>query len=484
MTTVAEKRPAARGRNRRLERVWAFIGGASVRTKILGIVLTLTIVLGLGITWQVRSIMHSIFFDELDSRGLSVAGDLAVRSADPILANDQYILYQLLNDAAARHPDVLYVFIHDVDDKILAHTFGDKGFPTDLLGSDVQSNIDSQGSAARTAMFASDEGIVHEFTAPIPGGQVGVVHVGLTEKHLQANVKAITGRMLLTTLIVALFGVLAAMLLTWLLTRPILHLVDTTRQIGQGNLQARALHWADDEIGDLADAFNQMVDDLRTSRRAVREKEAARTRLLEQLITVQEEERKRIARELHDGVGQSLASLILGMKLACQLDDVQEMQTKSEQMRVTASHMLEEVRLLGRQLRPSVLDDLGLEAALERYVAEFTRQYPDVVVDLHCNLTARPPASTEISLYRIIQEAMTNAARHGHGSTLSVLLSDRNGRVQAIIEDDGVGFDPVKSRRASDSVGIHGMVERAELVGGRLDIESSEDGTTVYVDIP
>ena len=125
-----------------------------------------------------------------------------------------------------------------------------------------------------------------------------------------------------------------------------------------------------------------------------------------------------------------------------------------------------------------------MEAALERYVAEFSLQYPNVDVDLHCNLTTRLPTSTEISLYRIIQEAMTNAARHGHGQTLSVLLSARNGRVQTIVEDDGVGFDPDEARRTGQSVGIHGMVERAELIGGRLDIESNEGGTTVYVDVP
>ena len=467
-----------------LEWAWTLIGGVSVRTKILGIVLTLTIVLGLGVTWQVRAVMDQVFLDELDNRGLSVASDLAARSADPILLNDNYALYQLLNDTVVLHPDVLYAFIHDADKMILAHTFGNEGFPSELLTLEERNGLESLGGVVRTVTFASNEGVIHEFAAPILDGQAGAVHLGLTENRLHGEVNAVTGRMLLTTLVVALAGVLAAMMLTWLLTRPILHLVETTRQVGQGNLTARAPHWADDEIGDLADAFNQMVDELSVSQQAVREKEAARSRLLEQLITVEEEERKRIARELHDGVGQSLASLILGMKLASQMDTVDGMRQHSEEMRVSAASALDEVRLLGRQLRPSVLDDLGLEAALERYAAEFSLQYPDLDVDLHCGLSARLPSSTEISLYRIIQEAMTNAARHGQGHTVSVLLSTRSGRVQAIIEDDGVGFDPAEARRTGASVGIHGMVERAELVGGRLDIESNAGGTTVYVDVP
>jgi signal transduction histidine kinase len=79
---------------------------------------------------------------------------------------------------------------------------------------------------------------------------------------------------------------------------------------------------------------------------------------------------------------------------------------------------------------------------------------------------------------------MTNAARHGQANTVSVLLSTRNGRVQAIIEDDGCGFDPVAARRSKDSVGLHSMAERAELLGGELNIESSREGTTVYVEAP
>lgn len=466
------------------EEMWSRIGGVSVRTKILGIVLTLTILLGLGITWQVRAAMNQVFFDELDRRGLSVASDLAARSTDPILLNDIYALHQLLTDTVTVHPDVLYAFLIDADGQIIAHTFGETGFPGELLSLERRSTTSMPENAVHVATFSSDEGIVHEFAAPIWGNGLGTAHLGLTETRLHGVVNGVTGQMLLTTLAVSLVGVFAAMLLTWLLTQPILHLVEMTKQVGQGNLLAHAPHWADDEIGALADAFNQMVADLRIGRQAISEKEAARTRLLEQLITAQEEERKRIARELHDGVGQSLTSLLLGMKLACQVDDVEMMRQKSEEMRIFASNTLEDVRLLSRQLRPSVLDDLGLQAALQRYATEFGLQHPHITVDLHCNLSTRLPATTEITLYRIIQEAMTNAARHAGGHTVSVLLSARNGRVQVIIEDDGIGFDPDKVRRASGSVGIHGMIERAELVGGWLDVESGTDGTTVYVDIP
>ncbi len=467
-----------------MDRIWAQVGSVSVRTKILGIVLTLTTILGLGITWQVRSVMERVFISELENRGTSVVSDLASRSTDPILLNDTYALYQLLTDTVTNHPDALYAFVQDRKGQVVAHTFGDTGFPTGLWTLETMRNPPAGSEATiRQVLYVSNEGRVHEFAAPIFDGRSGVVHLGLTENRLHGIVNAVTGQMLLTTLIVALAGIAAATLLTWLLTQPILNLVETTRQVGSGDLTVRAPHWADDEIGALADAFNQMVSDLSASQRAIAEKDAARTRLLEQLITAQEEERKRIARELHDGVGQALTSMIVGIKVACQQDSSADMQAQAEEVRRVAAETLEQVRLLSRQLRPSVLDDLGLSAALDRYAAEFSQLYPNLTVDVHCDLTQRLPPTIEIILYRVIQEAMTNAARHSKGSTVSVLVTQRGDHIQAIIEDNGEGFDYAATLRSGRSVGIHGMAERIELVGGTLNIESGEDGTTVYVDL-
>ena len=110
----------------------------------MGIVLALTIVLGLGVTWQVRSVMQRVFISELENRGISVAGDLAARSVDPILLNDTYALYQLLTETVANHPDTLYAFVIDSSDHVLAHTFGDSGFPVALHSGNLQFTHDGQ----------------------------------------------------------------------------------------------------------------------------------------------------------------------------------------------------------------------------------------------------------------------------------------------------------------------------------------------------
>ena len=467
------------------ERAWRAIGGVSVRTKILGIVLALTVLLGLGITWQVRAVMQRTFFSELDNRGLSVASDLAARSVDPILLSDTFGLYQLLTDTVANHPDALYAFVVDDGGQVLAHTFGDAGFPTGLLDSTMTAEASADPRSAIThVQYRSERGIVHEFQAQIFDGRAGVVHLGLTEDRLAGIVDVVTVQMLLTTLAVAVAGIGAAILLTWLLTRPILDLVAATRRVGRGDLAARAPHWADDEIGTLADAFNQMVADLDTSQRAVAEKEQARHLLVKKLITVQEAERKRIARELHDGVGQMLTSLMVSIRTMQRSNDTAHNEQRMDELCTTASETLAQVRTLSRELRPSLLDDLGLAAALERYAAEFAHAHPSIAVDLHCDLPARLPTTIETALYRIVQEAMTNAARHGSADSIGVLISRRNGAVQAIVEDNGAGFDVQEVRRRQSSVGIFGMSERAELLGGALDIESGPEGTTVYVEVP
>lgn len=466
-----------------VERFKHLAGGFSVRTKILGMVLALTTVLGLGITWQVRTVMGRVAVGELESRGRSEISDLAARTVDPILLNDTYSVVEVLDDTVANHADAIYAFVIDPDGQVLAHTFGESGFPIELLAIDDHATYENEGGIGHIVLD-SGEGRIHDFSAPVFDGRAGVVRLGLSEERLSNVVDGITTQMLMTTLAVGVVGVVAASFLTWLLTRPILELVETTRRVGQGDLSARASHRADDEIGALSVSFNQMVADLEANRATIAESAEARSRLIDQLIGAQEEERKRIARELHDSVGQALSSLMVGITVLTRLPEDGPVRAKGDELRGLAAETLEQVRQLGRELRPSALDDLGLAAALERYAGEFAVTYPGITVDLHCDLPARLPATVETTLYRIVQEGMTNTARHSRARNLSVLISRRRDKVQTIIEDNGVGFDPVSARKDGHSVGIHGMTERAELLGGRLDIESGEGGTTVFVEVP
>ncbi len=457
----------------------ATVSSVSVRTKIMGIVLALTVILGFSVTLQVRAVMTETLLAELDNRGHSVVSDLAARSVGPLLTHNITDLHALLIETVSNHPDARYALVLDPAGTVITSTFT-SGVPPALLALRLPDTLRQESHIH----YENYEGNIHDFTMPISAGDAGAVRLGLAETRLQQTIDAVTRRMLLTTLVVALVGILAAIFLTWLLTRPILDLVMTTNRVRKGDLTARAPHWTDDEIGALADAFNNMISELQRSQETVLAKEAARSHLLSRLIEAQEDERKRIARDLHDDVGQALTSLMVQMRLLQQQCKEPALQGQLNQLRTVADKTLSTVRLLSRQLRPSTLDDLGLAAALERYQSEFTSHYPALAVDLHCNLTQRLPPMVEISLYRIIQEAMTNAARHSQATTIGVLVTMRDHRVQAIIEDDGSGFDVEVVHREHGSIGLHSMTERAELLNGQLQIESGSNGTTVFVEIP
>jgi len=218
--------------------------------------------------------------------------------------------------------------------------------------------------------------------------------------------------------------------------------------------------------------------------------EEARQQLRRRLVTAQEEEGRRIAHELHDQMGQYLTALMLGLQ---SLKEPHEGPTLAQgrvgRLQELTDQLMQEVHRLARKLRPAALDDLGLPTALQRY-AEGWAQYSGVAVDFHSpDFGAdRLPPHIETSIYRVVQEALTNVLRHAHARRVSLLLEHRHDHVLAIVEDDGSGFDAEATMAAAethDRLGLLGMQERVGLVGGTLEIESSRGGgTTVFVRIP
>lgn len=625
----------------------------SVRVKIMGIVLAPVLLLGFGVTWEVRVTMTNALLAQLQERGVSIARDIAARSTDYILINNTYALHELLQDSLRNNADLRYAFILDANNRVLVHSF-EEGLPRGL----AEKNFATPNERARSVILQSDEGVIHDIAVPIFEGRAGVARVGLTEDSVHRAVDALTGQMLLTTLMVSMLGVGAAYLLTLILTRPILTLVKATDRVARGDLTVRVPPWGDDEIGKLSAAFNRMTNELDQSQRAMRrrnrelaalnavantvnipaslaetldralrallaelglpvgwvflldrqnsqiqlttwqglpweigereiatafhgcpcttaltdkqsvvvaplpercplregrltdartiashvtvpilvrdrvlgvlgvaspevyafdadevklleavgqqlgvvienarlwddlrEKERVRGQLLEQVIGAQEEERKRIARELHDDTGQAITSLMVGLRAA---SDACEPATRArlESLREIAAQTLDSVKRLARELRPPLLDDLGLRAALERYIAGYRANF-GLNTDLQMTgfaTTNRLSPETELALYRIIQEALTNIAKHARAKNVSIVIEQKPHSVIAIIEDDGKGFDVhavMESAQEESKLGLYGMRERAELVGGRLQIESTPGkGSSVFVEIP
>ncbi|HEY6962261.1 MAG TPA: GAF domain-containing protein [Gaiellaceae bacterium] len=204
---------------------------------------------------------------------------------------------------------------------------------------------------------------------------------------------------------------------------------------------------------------------------------------LRRVVAGQELERRRLARELHDETGQALTSILLGLRGVEEAKDDESLAAAAKNLRELVVATLQDVRRLAVELRPKALDDFGLVPALERLGQTFGES-TGIEVQLEARLgEERLPEEVETTLYRLVQEALTNVVKHAHARTVSILLLHRSNTVTAIVEDDGRGFDPATARE--DGLGLVGMRERAALLGGRMTIEASPGaGTTIAIEVP
>ncbi len=236
-------------------------------------------------------------------------------------------------------------------------------------------------------------------------------------------------------------------------------------------------------VADLAKANIEIQKE--TIRRLKFEKE--RVELLKKLVQTQEDERHRIARDLHDHLGQQLTALRLKLEsLRAMCEDYEKLCAQVDETQEVAKQIDKDVGFLAWELRPMVLDDLGLRRALTTYVNRWSDQFGIEAETLIGKFDeTRLAGDVEIHLYRILQEALNNTAKHAEAAQVSVILKRRDENIIMIIEDDGKGFNVAKQakpKKDGKGLGIIGMKERAQLIGGSVEIESTPDsGTAVFV---
>jgi signal transduction histidine kinase len=203
---------------------------------------------------------------------------------------------------------------------------------------------------------------------------------------------------------------------------------------------------------------------------------------VQRIVGGQEQERRRLSRELHDETGQALTSILLGLKSIEDAQGTERFSASLAELREIVVATLQDVRRLAVELRPKALDDFGLVPALERLTSSFA-EHTGIAAHLESRLPeARLPSEIETVLYRVVQEALTNVVKHAQAEHVSVILHSKPGRVAIVIEDDGRGFG---AGGEPDGIGLLGMRERVGLVGGSLAVESSSGvGTTIVVEVP
>ncbi len=475
--------------------------------KINIIIVSVLLLLSLTIGIIMIEATSTLLEQQIEKRGAEVASYVAVLSSNDILLDDHYALFDRINRTRDNTEDVRYIVVTDSVGRIMAHTFTGnlpEGLPlalpsmdvvpfnksgTSLFGDSQAPNVPSY----QVSQFNSNEGEIREITVPIESG-IGFVRVGMSEKSTQQLLRKKTGEFFIITLVSCLLAMMASTYLAHVIIKPVETLVQAAEEIRKGNFSVQTERMAEDEIGHLTVVFNEMASSLKQKDREntrllaeLREKETLRTVLMNKMFSIQEDERKRLSRELHDETGQSLVSLLAYMKV---LMSKLTSDTQREILRGGRNlviDVLDGVRKTAVELRPPVLDDLGIVAAMTKYIQSFSTGQ-NIVADF-LTPTSEMSLSNEIALtlYRILQESLTNVSRHSQATSVCITLSAVNHSVILKIEDNGVGMKSgaLQAAREMNRLGIYGMRERAELVGGTLSIRSPQGGgTAITVIIP
>ncbi len=337
---------------------------------------------------------------------------------------------------------------------------------------------------------------ISEFSLPAlqTEGEINGV-IGESREYFSANFNELRDYFLVIFAVLVIFVIVIALLLSKVITSPIQALKYGAAQISRGNLEYKIRVKSKDELGKLADSFNEMATALFRGREKAREvadenidkerKIQENLRLYVQKISeAQESERKRVARELHD---QTVQDLIVVTR---QLDDLSSGNTKlnAQDIRVEVQKILQGVRNFGQELRPSILDDLGLVPAVN-WLASLINKENVISVDTEITgIYPNLPPETDLMLFRIVQEALTNVRKHSGAKKVLVKIDFNDKLVNILIQDNGMGFSMplrIADFTRTGKLGLVGITERVQLLGGNINIFSQPNqGVTIKIEIP
>lgn len=435
---------------------------------LVSVLLVFSLLVGLML-WQTLS---DVMKEDLDARGISIATEVAALSSEPIQTGNMLALDELVSMTKNSNSFVEYIFIVDKEQRVMSHTF-ENGMPKRLVA--LHADAMGENDENDVASFSSDHGRIEDIRQPIEDGSLGYVRVGVNEKALNLLLADNFLKLAGITFLVGLLGAVFVYKLTRIFTRPLEQLMKRAEAISHGDFVQTPLEVvADDEFGRLTRAMNAMAEHLHLG-------EVERKQLLAHLLTVQEDERKRIALELHDESGQALTALMLSLRTLSNQAKDDESRAYILAVREETSHVLQRLRNLAVELRPPALDELGLEAAVGNLIKSYA-SYHALTLQFHCRLQEKPDAVVSLMLYRIIQECLTNIFKHAQASRADVTLTSEAGELQLVIRDDGIGLTRQRRHQArrENHLGVYGMQERIRILGGQIHFSSDfPDWSTV-----
>ncbi|WP_019553626.1 sensor histidine kinase [Propionispira raffinosivorans] len=472
------------------------INSFSLYYKINILVIGMIVLSGIVISIIMLNATSHLLGTQLDKRGIDIGNSIAALSSNDILIENYFDISDRLNKTKNNNAEVRYILITDSSGRILASTLGNslpKGLANVRLPVAEELSV-QYGNELWIKNLHSNEGEIREILFPIEEGNIGFVRIGLSEKIMQGLLAENIKEIILTVLFVSFLAAIGATRLSYLIVKPLRVLLESSHRIQQGDYNVRIKGQNADEIGNLARAFNAMAHSLRKKNREnyrllkeVQAKEEMRVSLIRNLFTVQEDEQRRLSRELHDETGQCMVSLLAYIKVLHSKMTTAEQKKLLADARTVTVNVLERIRIMAVELRPPELDYLGLVAAMEKYIINFNNQNS-------LNVEFTPPLeklnmsnNTAVSLYRILQESMTNIVMHANAHNVYIMIKKVDSSIYMQIQDDGQGMgeNAVEIARGKNRLGLFGMQERAELLDGVLNIDSTPgNGTKITVILP
>lgn len=462
----------------------------SLRTKIIISFTSLIFLFAFVAVLYGNDTLSKILESELNEKGISLGKSLATDSEPLLVVDDAFSIHELFSNIFKSDADIRYIFIEAPQDIIRYHTF-EKGIPLGLrqinnIGTSFKQNL---------RVIYTNEGRILDIATPIARDKESVLRLGLSYARHESMLKQYVYFIIVLAGIVTIFALLISNRLARLLTSPIGALTRVTNAVAQGDLSLKAPQGGD-EIGRLGTNFNIMTEKLSSSRDELLQtnKELTvlnenRAHLLKQVINAQEEERKRIARELHDDVGQVLSRIaVVSADIEEKGPEFTTLSKRISGIKEDATYALRSLRETILNLRPMILDDLGLIPAIRWYARERLEK-SGVRFHLEAEgLKERLDPQIEIVLFRVMQEAINNIGKYAHPKEASISLVLNDGFIRTEIRDDGIGFDMEEQISNSENTagfGISGMRERLNLIGGTLKISSKQGhGTAICLEIP
>jgi signal transduction histidine kinase len=365
----------------------------------------------------------------------------------------------------------------------------------------TEASIEALKGVSNTKIIKDYRGVqvLSSYTPLTISGLNWIVIAEIDTKEAFASITSLQENLVMIGLFILLLGGIIAVFISRSVIKPVLSLTDAVKKFSNGDLTERTNVYADDELGLLAATFNKMADEIMQQTTRLKTELSEREKIeveleysrekLSSLSTylqaAREDERKMIAREIHDELGQALNTLKL--KVAMLKDDIPEGDTQSIikilQINELIDNVITVVKKLITELRPQLLDDLGLSAAIEWYVSEFEKNSGIKCFIFFENEQFNFNPDLNISIFRVIQESLTNVARHSMATKVDISYYETEDSLIFSIIDNGIGIKP-ENLTGSHSFGIIGMKERIKYWQGDISFAGKDTGTTITVTIP